>query len=78
MDDGIGLENLQLNNQSEDPNYYAAVCVIKKDEVRFFDTVNARRDAWKWADKNGGVVMVTMTRKDGIGGVKVYPDQRPE
>ncbi len=72
-------ENLQLKNQYGDPNgdYYAAVCVIKKDEVRFFDTDHARRDAWKWADKHGGVVMITMKDKRG-GEVDVFPDKRPD
>ncbi len=61
------------------PDCYIMFSVFKNSKsVRVFDTLDARREAWEYRDKHGGVVMITMMDKK-TGEIDVFPDRhRPE
>ena len=77
MDDEIP----EMINQYADlyPDCYHLISVRKESgQVRVFNTPDARRDAWKYRDKHGGVVMITRMNKT-TGEIDVFPDKhRPK
>ncbi len=74
MDDQIP----EMINQYGDlyPDCYHMFSVRKENgSVRVFDTPDARRDAWAYRDKHGGVVLITrMNRKTEE--IDVFPDRK--